>query len=251
MLSFTFGGKDSFQDFGIYVASRPHIPSPERRVTYIDVPGMDSRLHRDEGTYGDITLSVECSFLGDPVPKISAVKGWLLGAGEADLVFSHIPGRKYLAQVVNSIDFEIVLKITSHFVIVFNCQPFQYATENTPIVMTNGSGYVLSNPGTVKSLPNIKITGSGAGALTVNGHSVSFSGIDESVILDSVYRKRTKTPALRLSARILQKLGITRCSCRVTTQSPFPAVSRPLKLLRTGGGCNGSGLRFQNTGIFK
>jgi hypothetical protein len=38
MLSFTFGGKDSSQNFGIYVASRPHIPSPECRVTYIDVP---------------------------------------------------------------------------------------------------------------------------------------------------------------------------------------------------------------------
>ena len=67
MLSFEFGGKDSFRDFGIYVEKRPNIPSPERRVTYIDVPGMESSLRRDEGTYGDITLPVECSLLGDPV----------------------------------------------------------------------------------------------------------------------------------------------------------------------------------------
>ena len=156
MLSFTFNEKDSFQNFGIYVEKRPHIPSPERRVTYIDVPGMDSRLRRDEGTYGDITLAVECSFLGDPVSKISAVKGWLLGAGEANLTFSHILGRKYLAQVVNSIDFEIVLKITSHFVILFNCQPFQYATENPPISVSESM--TLTNPGTIASLPIIKIS---------------------------------------------------------------------------------------------
>lgn len=207
MLSFTFGGKDSFQDFGIFVASRPHLPSPERRVTYIDVPGMDSRFRRDEGTYGDITLTVECSFLGDPVPKISAVKGWLLGAGEADLTFSHIPGRKYLAQVVNSIDFEIVLKITSHFVILFNCQPFQYATDNTPIVVTDGSGYVLSNPGTVKALPVIKAIGSGSGALTVNGGTVSFSNIDGTVTLDSTVQETYQDTGTTLVSKNSTKTG--------------------------------------------
>lgn len=207
MLSFTFGGKDSFQDFGIFVASRPYLPSPERRVTYIDVPGMDSRLRRDEGTYGDITLSVECSFLGNPVSKISAVKGWLLVAGEADLTFSHIPGRKYLAQVVNSIDFEIVLKITSHFVILFNCQPFQYATDNTPISVADGSGYVLSNPGTVKALPVIKATGSGAGALTVNGGTVSFSDIDGTVTLDSTIQETYQNTGTSLISKNSTKTG--------------------------------------------
>ena len=187
MLGFTFGGKDSFRDFGIYVEKRPNIPSPEHRVTYIDVPGMDSRLRRDEGTYGDITLSVECSLLGDPVSKISAVKGWLLGAGEADLIFSHIPNRKYLAQVVNSIDFEIVLKITSHFIIVFSCQPFQYATENTPVTVSESA--TLTNPGTVKSFPIIKATGSGSGSLTINGNNVSFSDIDGTVTLDSAIQE--------------------------------------------------------------
>lgn len=205
MLSFTFDGKDSFQDFGIYVASRPHIPSPERRVTYIDVPGMDSRLRRDEGTYGDITLSVECSFLGDPVSKISSVKGWLLGAGEADLVFSHIPGRKYRAQVVNSIDFEIVLKITSHFVILFNCQPFQYATENTPIAVSESM--TITNPGTMASLPIIKVTGSGAGILTVNGNSVSFSDIDENVILNSELQETYKDTGAALISKNSTKTG--------------------------------------------
>ena len=205
MLSFTFGGKDSFQDFGIYVASRPHIPSPERRVTYIDVPGMDSRLRRDEGTYGDITLSVECSFLGDPVSKISAVKGWLLGTGEADLTFSHIPERKYLAQVVNSIDFAIVLKITSHFVILFNCQPFQYATENTPITVSEST--TLTNPGTMKSLPIIRVNGSGFGTLTVNGQSVSFSDIDESVILNSELQETYKDIGTTLVSKNSTKTG--------------------------------------------
>ena len=205
MLSFTFGGKDSFQNFGIYMASRPHIPSPERRVTYIDVPGMDSRLRRDEGTYGDITISLECSFLGDPVSKISAIKDWLLNAGEADLTFSHIPGRKYFAQVVNSIDFEIVLKVTSHFVILFNCQPFQYATDNTPVMVSEST--TITNPGTLKSLPIIKVTGSDAGNLMVNGNSVSFSDIDGSVVLNSTIQETYLDTGTELISKNSTKTG--------------------------------------------
>ena len=85
--------------------------------------------------------------------------------------------------MVNSIDFEIVLKVTSHFIIMFNCQPFQYATDNTPVTVSESA--TLINPGTVNAFPIIKITGSGAGTLTINGNSVSFSNIDESVILNS------------------------------------------------------------------
>lgn len=205
MLSFKFNEKDSFQDFGIYVERRPNIPSPKRRVTYIEVPGRDSMLRRDEGTYEDITLSVECSLIGDPYSKISAIKGWLLGAGEGDLVFSHIPGRKYLAQVVNSIDFEIVLKITSHFVILFNCQPFQYATENSPITVSEST--TITNPGTVNSLPIIEANGSGVGALTVNGNSVSFSGIDGSIILNSAIQETYQDTGTALISKNSTKTG--------------------------------------------
>lgn len=53
MLSFTFSGKDSYEDFGIYVEKRPNLPSPKRRVSYMDVPGRDSSLRYDEGTYGN------------------------------------------------------------------------------------------------------------------------------------------------------------------------------------------------------
>lgn len=205
MLSFTFGGKDSFQDFGIYVALRPNIPSPKRRVSYVDVPGRDSSLRRDEGTYEDITLSVECSFIGDTYQKISDLKAWLLNAGETDLVFSYQPDKKYIAQVVNSIDFEVVLKITSHFIIVFNCQPFQYATENESVYITTNS--TILNPGTAISFPTIKVNGTGAGSVTVNGKSVSFSGIDEHVILNSEIQETYKDTGTELINKNGTKTG--------------------------------------------
>lgn len=205
MLSFIFNGKDSFQNFGIYIEKRPNLPSPRRRVSYIEVPGRDSMLRRDEETYEDITLSVECSLIGDPYSKISSIKSWLLNAGESDLIFSYQPDKKYIAQVVNSIDFEVVLKITSHFVILFNCQPFQYATDNTPIL--TDSAITLQNPGTVAAFPYIKVNGSGAGSLTVNGNSVFFSDIEDSVILNSEIQETYKDTGIELINKNTSKTG--------------------------------------------
>jgi len=205
MLSFIFNGKDSFQNFGIYIEKRPNLPSPKRRVSYIEVPGRDSALRRDEGTYEDITLSVECSLIGDPYSKISSIKSWLLNSGESDLIFSYQPERKYIAQVVNSIDFEVVLKITSHFVILFNCQPFQYAVDNTPIIATANT--TMTNPGTANALPIIKVNGTGAGALIVNEKAVSFSDIDESVILNSEIQETYKDTGSELINKNGTKTG--------------------------------------------
>jgi phage-related protein len=56
MLSFEFGGKDSFNDYGIVIEKRPTISSPKRRVNYIDIPGKSSSVRHDENTYEDITI---------------------------------------------------------------------------------------------------------------------------------------------------------------------------------------------------
>ena len=87
MLSFVFNGKDSYKDYGILMEKRPNIPSPKRRVQYIDIPGRDSSLRYDEETYEDITLSVECAAVGNIQSRIDDIKAWLIGSGESDLIF--------------------------------------------------------------------------------------------------------------------------------------------------------------------
>ncbi len=48
MLSFNFGGRNSYDDFGILIAKRPDLPSPKRRVNIINIPGRNSNLRFDE-----------------------------------------------------------------------------------------------------------------------------------------------------------------------------------------------------------
>lgn len=205
MLSFTFNGKDSYTDYGILMETRPHITSSKRRVFYTDVPGRSSSLRRDEETYEDITVSVECSLKLESYQRIDDIKAWLLGAGESDLVFSFQNDRKYIAQVVNSVDFSLVMKMFTKFVILFNCQPFKYGVDNVPIIITSDT--TLMNPGTVSSLPIIKVNSLGAGSVTVNGNSVFLSNIVDTAILNSEIQETYKDTGTELINKNATKTG--------------------------------------------
>lgn len=183
MLSFNFNGKDSYLDFGLFIERRPDLPSPKRRVSYINIPGRHSNLRYDEETYEDITLAVECSLKGNAQNRIDEVKAWLLNAGESELIFSFQKDRKYIAQVVNSIDFSIILKITSRFVILFNCRPFKYAVSNSEVSIETGLGTSLLNIGSAKSKPTIKVYCDGDGSFTINNRTVDIVGFDKTVLM--------------------------------------------------------------------
>ncbi len=186
MLSFTFAGKNSYTDYGIAIATRPTLPSPKRRVTFMEIPGRHSSVRYDEGTYEDITLVVECSLRSKDnlVGQIDALKGWLFPAGEDDLIFSFQDDRKYLAQVVNAIDFTQVFRYTSTFPIVFSCRPFKYTVDNELVTLTT-SGTLLENPGTVKSQPIISVYGTGNVNLNINGQLVALYDLEDKIILNS------------------------------------------------------------------
>lgn len=187
MLSFKFASKNSYDDFGMLISQRPNLPSPKRRVNTINIPGRDSNLRFDEKTYDDITLNVECSVKDKQnlANKIDDIKAWLFGAGESDLIFSFQEDKKYIAQVVNAIDFKQVYKYFSEFPIIFNCRPFKYAVDNTAIII-NQSKTIVTNPGTIESEPIINIYGSGDIVFNINGQQISFKGIVEKVIVNSV-----------------------------------------------------------------
>lgn len=186
MLSFTFAGKNSYADYGIVVAKRPTLPSPKRRVAFMEIPGRHSSVRYDEKTYEDITLVVECSLRSrdNLVGQIDDLKGWLFPAGEDDLIFSFQDDRKYLAQVVNAIDFAQVLRYTSIFPVVFSCRPFKYTVDNGLVRLTT-SGTLLENPGTVESQPIISVYGTGNVNLNINGQLVALYDLAGKIILNS------------------------------------------------------------------
>lgn len=186
MLSFSFGGKNSFTDYGIIVSSRPSIASPKRRVSYIDIPGRNSSLRFDEGTYDDITIVLECTIKerNTLIDKIDDIKAWLFETGESDLIFSFNNNKKYRAQVVNSIDFKTVFRYLAEFPIIFNCKPFKYGTENTLIEITQSKTEVI-NSGTIESEPIITVYGIGDIILKINDDQINLIDMKEKIIINS------------------------------------------------------------------
>lgn len=187
MLGFIFDDKDSFEDFGILISKHPTIPSPGRRVSFIDIPGRHSKLRYDEETFDDITIVVECTIKGkESLPaQFDAIKAWLFGTGERDLIFSFEPDKRYRARVVNAIDFEQVYRYTSRFPIVFNCRPFKYAVQNGLLTLTE-SGSFVTNPGTLDCEPVISVYGSGNIELVIGSESIGLTDITNKIIINSV-----------------------------------------------------------------
>lgn len=185
MFSFTFANKDSFLDFGIYMTKMPTIPSPLRRVTATQIFGRDGSLKYDEGTYDDVTLSVECGFSGDVFSRLCGIKAWLFESGSSSLVFSFENDKKYVAQVVNSIDFEIAMRKFGRFVIVFSCEPFRYAVTEPKVSITK-SNTALVNNGTVACQPIIELYGTGDLTVAIGSQQMQLKGVISKIILNSV-----------------------------------------------------------------
>ena len=128
--------------------------------------------------------------------KIDEIKAWLINARESDLIFSFQPDKKYIAQVVNMIDFKQVLKYTSRFPIIFNCKPFKYAVKDKIITITKNNSTIY-NEGTFQSEPVIKVYGSGDIKLKINGDEVAVKKVDGYVTIDSVLKDCYKDDVLK------------------------------------------------------
>lgn len=187
MISFIFGNKHSYKDFGIIIATRPSIPSPKRRVSYVSIPGRNSSLKFDEETYEDITIVVECTIksVNNLSDRIDEIKGWLFNSGEGELILSLQPDKKYIAQVVNAIDFKQIYDKIGKFPIVFNCKPFKYLSTNNRITITKPET-IIENIGTIYSEPIIIIYGTGEALLGINDNKIKIIDIQNQIILDSV-----------------------------------------------------------------
>ena len=207
MLSFTFDGKDSYKDYGIIISKRPSIPSPKRKITYVNIPSRNSNLRFDENTFEDVTIAIECSVKSKLVPdKIDEIKSWLIGSGESDLIFSFQKEKRYIAQVINTIDFSQVLKSFSRFIVVFNCRPFKY--EVNPETIELSESCKIINIGSYYSEPLIKIYGIGDIILKVNDVELNIKSLLENIILDSKLQNAYNDKSENLNCKVVGEIPI-------------------------------------------
>lgn len=178
---FEFAGARN-TDRGVRLLSLPVRYHPAERGEFLRVPGRNGSLWAGEDAFDDVTVRVQCQTTDDA--DMATVSAWLCGAGE--LRFSDDPERFYRARVTKEFSRSAAMNrfVNQTFTVTFDCQPFLYHLEVENITL-DGNPDTVTNPGTYKSAPRIKITGTGMAVLTIGTQIVEVDDLGGGIIIDS------------------------------------------------------------------
>ena len=145
-------------DKGVRLLSLPVRYHPAERGKLVEVPGRNGYLWAADGAFNNVLTRVQCQTADDA--DMAVVDAWLRGAGE--LRFSDDPERFYRARVVKEFSRSAAMNrfVNQAFTVTFDCQPFLYHRGVEDITL-DGNPDTVTNPGTYKSAPRIKIAGMG------------------------------------------------------------------------------------------
>lgn len=183
---FTFKDVDS-REMGVYLVEPLEIPAAERQMRFEEVPGRAGALVIDQGGYLDVDATLE-AYMRDGA-QMSAVRAWMQGAGE--LILSTDATRYYKARVVGEVETPRSGRgLTSRGLTVpLRVSPFRYhvpaSGESGNDIPLDGNPDTVTNPGTYKSAPRIKIAGTGTAVLTIGTQIVEVDDLGGGIILDS------------------------------------------------------------------
>lgn len=180
-----FNNKSS-ADCRIQVAHPPGYAYPERDYTITHIPGRNGDIIQDNGCYKNVERTYEVSFdvpNEDFATYANAVSAWLHSTtGYARLEDSYEPNYYRMATYQESNIFENLYNQAGTATIVFECKPQRFLkTGDNNITIQNS--LTIMNPTGFEAYPLLKVTGT-SGVLTVNGNSITFSSIDNFVMLD-------------------------------------------------------------------
>ena len=180
-----FNNKSS-ADCRIQVAHPPGYTYPERDYTITHIPGRNGDIIQDNGCYKNVERTYEVSFDApneDFATYANAVSAWLHSTiGYARLEDSYEPNYYRMATYQESNIFENLYNQAGTATIVFECKPQRFLkTGDNTITIQNS--LTIVNPTGFEAYPLFKVTGT-SGVLTVNGNSITFSSIDDFVMLD-------------------------------------------------------------------
>ena len=164
---------------GVEVSKMPSHKRASMRYTEFYVKGRDGALHMDDG-YSNMELEAILVLIDAGAQTRQVVNAWATGTGK--LILSDDPTKAYVASVKREIRWSRQLGNRGYFDtarITFDCQPFMVEAEETSVTITSST--TLTNPGTEVAFPTIVVNGNGNATFTVNGKSVTISGMTSDV----------------------------------------------------------------------
>ena len=155
----------------------------EARGSQEEVSGRSGYIWLGDGASDAFEIKRTCRA---PASRLREIAAWLSGAGR--LRFCEEEDAAYEARVIKKVEFKRVAPGADplyEFAVTFSCQPHPYVWPEAEPVEITESGTELVNPGTAPALPRIAITGSGSFSLSIGKQTLSFTGVEGGVIVDS------------------------------------------------------------------
>ncbi len=175
-------------DFGIILTKAPPMEFAQRDVETVQVPGRSGDLVMDNGRYNNVTLKYTCALIppsGETMREtvISAL-GYLRQLSTyARLEDSFHPDCFRLAMAVDSVSVDSLVEKAGEFTLKLECKPQRFLKSGETAVEFDAAGEI-ENPTLFPSQPLIKVTGTGAGAVTVGDATVRIDAITDFLYLD-------------------------------------------------------------------
>lgn len=199
---FIFNGETS-SDHGLMLEEADIFPAPKRRQTVVTIPGKSGSIIRDEGCWDDVPVKYQVSLRRDLPVRWQDVLSWLsLCQGYCRLENSIQPEHFRLAYYQGGIDVQQLRTFKSaRTVIEFTARPELYLKDGEiPVTIERGADEsataVIVNPTMYEAKPLIKAMGTGNGTITIQGQTMTITGMADYLYIDceeqDVYRLRAE-----------------------------------------------------------
>jgi phage-related protein len=172
---------NSRANLGLRITEPPVLPPAKRIVQTVQVDGREGTLTILTG-WEDIVIDMKVAAQGSaPHEHFRGILPTILAA--KTLSFSEDAGVFFRVKHVRTGGLTRKLSRLYEFPLSFTCDPFRYKIGVSMITMTAPGS--VANPGTVFSLPRIKIYGTGSQTLTVGGKQTKVNILSGNITLDS------------------------------------------------------------------
>lgn len=183
--SFTLGGIVSSEK-GLIVNEKKTYNAPERDVDFIEVPGRNGALIKDNKRFKNVRIEYNCYVMPDWELSMTcrAVKAWLYG-NLAYRILKDTYDKYYFRKATykGEYDLEEWAYEIGYVPIQFECKPekWSYAGQAKTVLTAEGT---MRNPEAFEARPLIRVYGSGAGTLVIGDYSIAITAIDEYIDID-------------------------------------------------------------------
>lgn len=177
---FVWKGKNSLNDFGLWISKLPKITRPSERYEEVTIPGRAGTLITLEGEDVYERYLKECVVVLPSDRDLQGILDWLRGNG--DVVFSNEIDKAYTGRIAGEVSFERIGNTLQQATIPFFVEPFKkLRTPETISVTESGTIY---NPGNITSKPLVSITTYGDAEITIAGKTMTFANVENTIKVD-------------------------------------------------------------------